>query len=123
MIADDRARGGAGANEVVVVAQGGLAPLGVLVGAGEAEGAAVSHVVLTSPPSWELVSSEREAEELAREWSLFNGLFGSFFWFLAKTELFIRFFSDAALFAGKADDTWVGMLKAVAQDEAQQRAR
>ena len=73
------------------MAQGGLAPLGVLVGAGEAAGGAVSHVVLTSPPSWELVSCEREAEELAREWSLVNGLFGSFFWFLAKTELFIRF--------------------------------
>lgn len=97
---------------MVVMSQGGLAPLAVLLAARANEDfrgdRAVCGVVLASPPTWsEMVNvfDDKEVENNYRQLSSPLGLLG---YRVLLSRFFIRFFSEVFLFASnKADDRWL----------------
>ena len=90
-----------------MVAQGGLAPVGVVLAHRDA-GNAVSHLILTSPPTWEDMMSSIPETELGRNYSfLRNPFWGSVAFSALESRRAVKLFSDLILFAGECDEEWL----------------
>jgi pimeloyl-ACP methyl ester carboxylesterase len=92
----------------VVVAQGGLAPVGVRLShwCGQ-DKAIVAGLVLTSPPTWGDMTSAVPAAELERNLRALSTPLGSAAVGLLENHGAIRFFSDLFLFEEKSDEEWL----------------
>lgn len=92
-----------------VVAQGGLAPVGVLLTARNLD--TVNTLVLTSPPT-DLTTPVTE-KELARNYGFFTGRFTAPVAFgLLETRRAVKFFSNLFLFENPCDDEWLDQAEA-----------
>lgn len=91
----------------VVVAQGGLAPLGVRLAHWCRQEMVVAGLVLTSPPTWGDMTTAVPPAEL--EWNLraLNTPPGSAAVGLLENRGAIQLFSDLFLFEEKSDDAWL----------------
>eukprot|EP00977_Amphora_coffeiformis_P002224 scaffold425_cov175-Amphora_coffeaeformis.AAC.83 len=91
-------------SQYTVVAQGGLAPVGLLLTARNLD--KIRHLVLTSPPT-DLTTAVTE-KDLARNYEFFSGRFTDPFAFgLLETRAAVKFFSNLFLFDKQCDDTWL----------------
>jgi pimeloyl-ACP methyl ester carboxylesterase len=97
----------------VVIAQGGLAPVGVLLAARESDdwsgSRAVSHLVLTSPPTWDDMTTAVPERELRRNYNGLRSRLGAAAVGLVESRAAIRFFSDLFLFERACDATWLDL--------------
>lgn len=95
----------------VVIVQGGLAPVGVLLAARESDdwsgSGAVSHLVLTAPPTWADMTTAVPEPELRRNYNRLRSPLGAAAVGLIESRAAIRFFSDLFLFEGQCDGTWL----------------
>jgi len=87
-----------------IVAQGGLAPLGVQLAADNPD--KISHLILTSPPTYEELCSEISESELQRNLDFLTRFEVPAFSILESARA-VRFFSNQFLFADACDDEWV----------------
>ena len=102
---------------MIVVSQGGLAPLAIGLATRESElwrgRRAVRGVVLLSPPELDTLSKGLDELEVLRNFKLLGATLGSDSWMgrSAYSALcsrpFVRFFSDAFLFARSADEDFL----------------
>lgn len=97
----------------VVVAQGGMTPVGVLLAArnpsspGSSEGG-VSHLILTSPQTWKDMVVPVPDTELARNYDFLRSpVLGKLAFSLLESRWAVRFFSNAFLFSDSCDEVWV----------------
>lgn len=91
-------------SQYTVVAQGGLAPVGLLLTARNLD--KIGHLVLTSPPT-DLTTAVTE-KELARNYDFFSGPFTSPLAFgLLETRGAVKFFSNLFLFDKPCDEQWL----------------
>jgi hypothetical protein len=82
----------------VVVAQGGLAPIGVRVA--HRNPSQISHLILTSPPTWSDMTTAVPRTELQRnDQFLRSPVWGSLAFSLLETRWAVSFFSNLFLFA------------------------
>lgn len=93
------------AGSCTVVAQGGLAPVGVVLAARNPD--TVDRLVLTSPPSWKDMVTPVPEVELERNYSFLRSTIGSLAFGLLESKWALEFFSNAFLFADKCDDLWL----------------
>jgi pimeloyl-ACP methyl ester carboxylesterase len=106
-----------GASQCVVVAQGGLAPVGVLLAARNAN--TVSHLVLTSPPTWKDMTTAVPEKELSRNFNFLSSpLVGPLAFGVLESTWAVNFFSNAFLFQHACDERWLELAcgKATAAD-------
>jgi pimeloyl-ACP methyl ester carboxylesterase len=89
-----------------VLAQGGLAPVAILIAARNPE--TVDKMILTSPPTWKDLTSAVPEAELAQNYNfLRNPLWGNLAFKLLETRGVIEFFSNQFLFADRCDIEWL----------------
>lgn len=90
----------------IVVAQGGLAPVGVLLAARHPN--IVTNLVLCSPPTYQEMTTAVPESELERNFRFLTDPLTAnpAFWILEQ-QWAVRFFSNAFLFANPCDDEWV----------------
>uniref|UniRef100_A0A7S4IK79 AB hydrolase-1 domain-containing protein n=1 Tax=Odontella aurita TaxID=265563 RepID=A0A7S4IK79_9STRA len=100
----------------VVVAQGGMTPVAVLLAArnpcstGNVQVVGVSHLVLTSPQTWEDMVVPVPQFELANNYDFLRSqVLGKLAFSLLESRWAVRFFSDLFLFSGKCDEDWVDL--------------
>eukprot|EP00536_Pseudo-nitzschia_multiseries_P005132 jgi/Psemu1/285565/fgenesh1_pg.93_\ len=80
-----------------IVAQGGLAPVGILLAARNPD--RVARLVLASPPTWEDVTSAVPQAELERNYNLLRSpILGPLAFYFLEKRSFVRFFSNLFLF-------------------------
>jgi len=91
----------------VVVAQGGLAPVGVRLANWCRQEMTVAGLVLTSPPTWGDMTTAVPAAELELNLRALSTPPGSAAVGLLENRGAIQFFSDLFLFEEKCDDTWL----------------
>lgn len=95
----------------VVISQGGNAPIAVRLASRASE--AVAGLVFVSPPEWREIAAGLPSEEVEsnyRQLSFVLGSpsqFGTACYRAISSRPVVRFFSDAFLFADKADDTFI----------------
>ena len=112
---------------MVVVSQGGLAPLAVALASRETDAwrgsLAVSGLVLASPPEWDALADGYPDEEVASNFEKLGATIGNpsplgtLGYNLLCARPFVQFFSDAFLFAGKADEAFLDACLATARPE------
>jgi len=86
-----------------VVAQGGLAPVGVLLAARNPE--TITKLVLASPPTWKDMTTPVPQAELERNYNFLRSpVLGKLAFFFLEKRSFIEFFSNLFLFTTKDDD-------------------
>jgi len=89
-----------------VVAQGGLAPVGVLLAARNPE--TVDRLILTSPPSWNDMVTPVPDQEMDRNFNFLRSpVFGKLAFSFLENKWSIQFFSNVFLFADKCDKEWI----------------
>lgn len=90
----------------IVVAQGGLAPVGVLLAARNPS--IVTNLILCSPPTYQDMTLAVPESELERNFRFLTDprTADPAFWILEQPWA-VRFFSNAFLFANPCDDEWV----------------
>jgi pimeloyl-ACP methyl ester carboxylesterase len=89
-----------------VVAQGGLAPIGVLLAGRNPK--LVKQLVLASPPTWKDMTTTVEEKELARNYNFLRSpIWGSLAFKLLETRKAVSFFSNLFLFSNPCDDFWI----------------
>lgn len=89
-----------------VVAQGGLAPVGVMLAARNP--LAVSRLMLTSPPIYQDMVTAVPEQELEKNYNFLKSpIFGSLAFGILENRGIIRFFSDLFLFADVCDEEWL----------------
>ena len=95
----------------VVVTQGGLAPVGAVLAAREADNwrgsLAVAGLVLTSPPTWQDMAVAVPAAEVDRNYAVLRTPLGSASVGILENRAAIRFFSNLFLFEEEADQRWL----------------
>lgn len=92
----------------VIVAQGGLAPVGVMLAARNPM--SVSHLVLTSPPTWSDMTTAVPSKELSRNFNtLSSPILGPLAFGVLESPWAVAFFSNAFLFQGKCDERWLAL--------------
>ena len=90
----------------VIVAQGGLAPVGVMLAARNPT--TVSHLVLTSPPTWSDMTTAVPSKELSRNFNILSSpIIGQLAFRILESPWAVAFFSNAFLFQGKCDERWL----------------
>lgn len=95
-----------GESKCVIVAQGGLAPVGVLLAARNAK--TVSHLVLTSPPTWKDMTTAVSVDELSRNSNLLSSpLVGPLAFGVLESTWAVNLFSNTFLFQGACDERWL----------------
>lgn len=108
----------------VVVAQGGLAPVGVGLATRETEtwdgSRAISHLVLCSPPIWNDMANGARREDVSRNYQAWRGPLGQFGYGLLRQKNFVKFFSDLILFSEKADESWLEKCRGEAEQPGKQ---
>ena len=99
---------------VVVVAQGGLAPIGVYLASRETDSwsgsRAVRSLILASPPTWEEIAKDSDSAEVERNFRWMASPLGALSYRLLRTRAFVEFFSNLFLFdkeLGAADERWL----------------
>lgn len=91
-----------------VVCQGGLTPIGVMMAARNS--AAVKQLILTSPPTWEDMTTPIPEKEIAFNYAfLRNPIVAPVAFGLLETRWAIEFFSNLFLFDDKCDSTWIDL--------------
>lgn len=90
----------------VVVAQGGLAPIGVMLASRNPE-EIISKLVLTSPPIWNVMTTAFPEYETESNYDFFRSPLGNLLFNVLQQPWAVRFFSDQFLFEDKCDDLWV----------------
>jgi pimeloyl-ACP methyl ester carboxylesterase len=91
-----------------VLCQGGLAPVGVVLAARNAD--TVAKLVLTSPPSWKDMTTPIPEDELSFNYGfLRNSLVEPVAFGLLETSTAIEFFSNLFLFQDKCDQQWLDL--------------
>jgi pimeloyl-ACP methyl ester carboxylesterase len=90
----------------IVVAQGGLAPVGLMIASRNPE--AVSKLVLTSPPTWKDMVTPIPDKELQTNYNfLRNPVWGKLAFTVLESRWAIEFFSNLFLFQDKCDSRWL----------------
>ena len=90
----------------VIVAQGGLAPVGVLLASRNPQ--LVEKLVLASPPPWKDMTTPIPQIDLKRNYnSLRNPLFGDLAFRVLESRWAIEFFSNQFLFSEPCDDDFL----------------
>lgn len=90
----------------VVAVQGGLAPVGVQLASRNPN--SVSHLILTSPPTWNEMVTPVPEIELERNYGfLRNKQWGNLAFKCLETRAAVEFFSNAFLFGEKCDEEWL----------------
>ena len=96
---------------VVVVAQGGLAPIAVRLASRETDAwsgrAAVRSIVLASPPTWRDIADGIDSSEVQRNYGWLSSPLGGLGYRVLRSRAFVQFFSNLFLFAADADATWL----------------
>ena len=94
---------------VVVVGQGGLAPLAVLLADRAADNwdgrRAVHSIVLTSPPTWREMAEDGDSEQIAKAFRQFSSPLGLLGYRILRSRAFVQLFSNLFLFADRAGVT------------------
>ena len=96
-----------GKRPCVVVAQGGLAPLGVRLAHWCGQEMAVAGLVLTSPPTWGDMTTAIPTSELELNLRALSTPLGSAAVGLLENYGAIKFFSNLFLFEEACDDSWL----------------
>ena len=90
-----------------VVVQGGSAPIGVLLASRNPS--VISHLVLTSPPTWEDMTTATPEEELALNYNFYRSNWGKLAFGVLESRWAVRLFSNLFLFLEECDDLWVDL--------------
>ena len=90
-----------------VVVQGGSAPIGVLLASRNPS--LISHLVLTSPPTWEDMTTATPEEELAKNYNFYRSNWGKLAFGVLESRWAVRLFSNLFLFLEECDDLWVDL--------------
>jgi pimeloyl-ACP methyl ester carboxylesterase len=89
-----------------VVTQGGLAPIGILLA--DRNPKLVRRLVLTSPPTWEDITTAVPENELERNYNFLRSpILGKLAFLLLESRKAIEFFSNQFLFSNKCDNVWL----------------
>lgn len=89
----------------IVLAQGGLAPVGVMLAA---RNLAVSSLILTSPPIYKDMITEVPSENLKQNYDFLRSpILGNLAFNILESRALIKFFSNLFLFQGECDDDWL----------------
>ena len=94
-------------NGCTVVVQGGSAPIGVLLASRNPS--VVSHLVLTSPPTWEDMTTATPEEELAKNYNFYRSFRGKLAFGVLESRWAVRLFSNLFLFLEECDELWVDL--------------
>lgn len=89
----------------VVMVQGGLAPVGILLG--QRNASTVKKLILCSPPTWSDLTTPLSQSLLKRNYDFLRSEYGAAAFSLLERRWAIKFFSDLFLFADKADSIWI----------------
>ena len=91
---------------VTVLAQGGLAPIAVLLA--HRNPSLVGNVVLTSPPTWKDMTTAVPSKEVEANYDFFtSSIRGGLAFFVLEQQWAIEFFSNLFLFQKPCDATWL----------------
>lgn len=89
-----------------IVVQGGLAPVGVMLAARNEQ--TVSKLILTSPPTFDDMTTAVPQSELERNYNFLRSkMFGPLAFGVLEKRQIVEFFSDLFLFKDKCDDEWL----------------
>jgi pimeloyl-ACP methyl ester carboxylesterase len=89
-----------------VVTQGGLAPIGILLA--DRNPKLVRRLVLTSPPTWEDITTAVPENELERNYNFLRSpILGKLAFQFLESRKAIEFFSNQFLFSNKCDNVWL----------------
>jgi pimeloyl-ACP methyl ester carboxylesterase len=101
---------------VIVVAQGALFLVGLEII--QQESNLVRGFVIASPPPWSLISKSTPEWQHKFAWNIFSSPLGNLFYRYARTERFLRNFSQKNLFAPEnvVDAEWLNNLQKGAED-------
>ena len=112
---------------MIVVSQGGLAPLAVSLASRETDAwrgsQAVLGLVLASPPEWSALADGYPDDEVASNFEKLSATIGNpsplgtFGYNLLCARPFVKFFSDSFLFADQADEAFLEACGATARPE------
>lgn len=92
---------------VIVMSQGGLAPVAILLAARNKCGC-VKHMILSAPPADSEILSAVPENELRLNFNFLRGPLGQLaFRYALETEWAVRFFSNLFLFDKPCEDEWV----------------
>lgn len=90
----------------LVFAQGGLAPVGILIAARNPT--SVKNLILSSPPTWKEMTTPVPESELARNFKFLKSpILGNLAFTLLESRRLIEFFSNQFLFSTSCDDIWL----------------
>ena len=90
----------------VVVAQGGSAPIGVLL-ASRNPTSVISKLILTSPPTWNDITAAVPQDEIEKNYNFYRSSWGKATFLALENRFAVRLFSDLFLFLEKCDDRWI----------------
>jgi pimeloyl-ACP methyl ester carboxylesterase len=93
--------------EWIVVAQGGLAPIGVLLAARNPK--MVRKLVLASPPLWKEMTTPVSEKDLSRNLNFFQSMLGKLAFGILERRGTIALFSNLFLFSEPCDDKWLDL--------------
>ena len=105
---------------VVVVVQGALLPVALELMADAVMSSWVVGAALSGPPAWRLITEPTPNWRQQLNWSLFDSPLGWGFYQYARTQNFLRSFSERQLFDQAEDvtDEWLTMLDTGSRDVA-----
>lgn len=93
-----------------VVTQGGLAPVGVRMA--HRNPSRISHLILTSPPTWTEMTTAIPTKELQRNYQFLQSpVLGSAAFAVLETRSAVKFFSNLFLFAETCDSQWLDQVQ------------
>lgn len=89
-----------------MITQGGLAPVGIMMA--KRNPLTISTLMLTSPPTYEDVTTAIPTAELQRNYEFLKSpIFGSIAFKILESRALIRFFSNSFLFQDECDEEWL----------------
>ncbi|MGD1951795.1 MAG: alpha/beta fold hydrolase [Leptolyngbyaceae cyanobacterium] len=105
---------------VIVVVQGALLPVALEMMADKTMTESVAGAALSGPPAWRLMTDPTPPWRQRLNWSLFKSPLGWGFYQYARTQKFLKSFSERQLFDQANDVTadWLAMLDTGSQDMA-----
>ena len=90
----------------LVIAQGGLAPVGIMLA--KRNPITISNLMLTSPPTYQDITTAVPTAELQRNYEFLRSpIFGSIAFKLLESRALIKFFSNRFLFQDECDEEWL----------------
>lgn len=103
---------------VIVVVQGALLPVALELMADKTMGQHIVGAALSGPPAWRLMTEPTASWRQQLNWSLFQSPLGWGFYQYARTQKFLKSFSERQLFGQAQDvtDDWLTMLKGGSRD-------